>query len=250
MAWIPFTVSAQILPDPIYSAQSVNDFCQNAQQIVATTSLESINLVHGTFSSFVVSSSAPYEGPNLSSYNGDQPEGGDLPLTTQQFNNYQTMPYIGWVYPDVISCKLKNAESIQFHFGVSAAGAQAPCADVVTDTLAGVRATLTRFDSRWLFYDESRVVVEADLITQAGPVWTSGQPDNTKAVAIDRGDGILRLRGIALPVERTDPTSFVGPDKKGVYYCHLPSAHYVYALIRGFAQACGPQSEPVGVCID
>lgn len=249
-ALIPAIGSAQISPNPIYSVKSVNNFCQRAQQIVAGTELESINLVHNTFSSFVTSSSAPYEGLNLSSFNGDEPLGDDLALTTQQFNNYQTMPWVGWDFPDVISCKLKDTESIQFHLGEAAASTQGTCADVVAETVQQVYDSANDFDSRWILVEQEDIVIEPDLVTAAGPVWTSGQPGNTKAVAYDNGDGVLRLRGIALPVDRTDPTSFVGPDKKGVYYCHLPSPEYVFSLIRGFARPCGPQSGPVGVCID
>ena len=61
---------AEGLPD---SAASVDDFCQNAQQIIASTALESVNLTHSVDSSFIESSPAPYDNNpagNLAAYNG------------------------------------------------------------------------------------------------------------------------------------------------------------------------------------
>ena len=114
---------AQASNAALYSQEAVQRLCVDAQKVVSSTSLEAININHSSTDSMTFSSAAPYEGPNLSAYNGKEVPGDALPLTTQSFISYSTVRSTRWRYPETVSCKMKDAEAIRFHFGENAAGA-------------------------------------------------------------------------------------------------------------------------------
>jgi hypothetical protein len=224
----------------LYSVVAVDNFCARAQQIVSSTSLYPVVVGHSGLDDFTFSSSAPYEGPNLSAYNGKTDsrlgeDAGDLPLTVQQLVSHRVLGATGWVYPVVVSCKMKTAEAINFHVGAGWAGTQRSCRDVNQSTVADVYASLTSIERRTLRWQQGQIIFVADSFASSGPTWLYPLPYLPR-VAFVGADGLLRIHGLAITVARTDPTTAAGPDKKGSYYCHLPSPEYVRALILGQTQ--------------
>ncbi len=236
--WLPVTVGAQTNPQ-LYSVQAIDNMCTEAQKIISNTSLEAYAIRHNNLDSFLFSSSAPYEGPNLSAYNGKETPGDTLPLTVQQFNYFNMNPRTGWVYPETVSCKMKDAEAIQFHFGPTAAGAQSTCRAINEQTFADVFASLTSWQRRTLVYDENDIVFDDDVPKPSGPQWANplASPFAPKTIYFG-GDGLVHVQSIASIVARTNPTNLAGPDKKGSYYCHLPTPEHILAVLRGQVFPC------------
>ncbi len=223
----------------LYSQEAVQRQCIEAQKIIATTSIEAYSISHTSVQSMTFSSAAPYEGPNLSAYNGKETPGDALELTVQQFISYSTIPATGWRYPEVVSCKMKDAEAIQFHFGSDMAGTQQTCRDINEKIVADVFANLTSWQRRTLRYDENDIVFENDVPKASGPEWINPIFSPFPPATIILGnDGLLHIKSRASIVERTNPTTAAGPDKKGSYYCHLPTPEHVLATLRGQTAPC------------
>jgi hypothetical protein len=207
----------------LYSTAAVNSYCQEAQKIIAGTSLESINVLNDSFDALVASDAAPYE----------TPEGAVLPLTTQQLVTYGAYPD-GQAFPQVISCKMKSAAALQYFYGPDAAVPGATCKTVVEQTLAAVFNSLTNKELRNLAFTPEQVLVDADLVANSGPNWLTPFPADVASLG---ADGLLHLQAKSLPVPRFLPPFLpVPPEKKGVHYCHLPSAEYLRALVTGEVQ--------------
>ena len=95
----------------LYSTAAVNKICGNAQAIVTTTDLEVNNSIFSEWDGFVGSDAAPYSvtpGFPVPSYAVD--EQPDLPLTSTQHVIYGLYGTGNRDYPQVVSCKMKNAE--------------------------------------------------------------------------------------------------------------------------------------------
>lgn len=238
---LALTLAAQVAPatpsarSDVYSAQATNTFCVRAQQIIASTGLASFNVLHNEQTTFVNSAAAPYDGTNLGSYNGTlawNPTGNTMPLHTQQLISFRELGTTQLMYPVVISCKMKSAEGLNAMFGAGTAGAQKTCADIHRDTVARVYSTLTSVEQRTLKWTQDQIVYPADSMAVAGPNWVYPLPYLPR-VAFLGADGKLRLRGYAITVAQNDQSGLVGPDKMGVYYCHVASPDYVRALVTG-----------------
>jgi hypothetical protein len=229
----------------LYSGQVVRDYCIEAQKVTANTPLTATAVNHSSLAGFTPSSSAPYEGPNLSAYNAKGPTGNALPLTVQSWVNYATIPATGWQFPQIVSCKMKDAESIRFHLGQNNAGAQQDCRSVNQGTVARVYQTLTSAERRLVRYPQTSVVFDEDSITLAGPSWLGGLPNIRPALIYLGNDGLLHIRSNQNAVERTNPSDAAGPDKKGSFYCHFPAPEYVRSVVLGQYPACTAASLPV-----
>lgn len=232
----------------LYSGQVVRDYCIEAQKVTANSPLTALAVNHSSLEGFRPSSSAPYEGPNLSAYNGKESPGNALPLTVQSWINYATIPATGWQFPQVISCKMKDAEAIRFHLGQNNAGAQQDCRSVNQTTVAKVYQTLTNAERRLVRYPQTSVVFDEDSITLAGPSWLGGLPTFRPALIYLGNDGLLHIRSNQNAVERTNPSDLAGPDKKGSFYCHFPAPEYVRSVVLGQYPACTSISAPV-ICL-
>lgn len=245
MRWAPkifstAIVSAVMAVNPVwsgsrtdlYSVRGVNNYCAYAQMIVANTALQTINIVHdATYdsSSFTTSSAAPYDGPNSSRFSGQGSLGTDLYPTTQQMITSGVVPYTGFEYPKIISCKMKDAESL-VHYGWAPEATQSTCRAVNQMMVHDVYATLTNSERRYLRYQQTAVVFDDDVVTALGPGWLDSR---TSPQVYLGGDGQLHVRSQALPVARTNPSNLVTADKKGVYYCHFPAPEHFRAVITG-----------------
>jgi len=235
---------AQAALSALYSGQAVRDYCIEAQKVTASTTRTAINVNHSSLDGFRPSSSAPYEGPNLSAYNGKETPGSSLPLTVQQWVNYSTITRTGWQFPQIVSCKMKDAEAIRFHLGATAAGAQQDCRSVNQATLAKVYQNLTSAERRLVRYAQTSVVFDADIVTLAGPQWLGGLPTIRPTLVYLGNDGLLHIRSSANAVERTNPSDAAGPDKKGSFYCHFPAPEYLRNVVLGQFPACTANSFP------
>jgi hypothetical protein len=235
---------AQSAQSALYSGKVVRDYCIEGQKVTASTTRTAIAVNHSSLDGFRPSSSAPYEGPNLSAYNGKETPGGALPLTVQQWVNYATLPANGWQFPQIISCKMKDAEAISFHFGPTASGAQQSCRVVNEGTVARVYQNLTSAERRLIRYAQTSVVFDDDEITEAGPSWLGGLPRRVPTLIYLGEDGLLHIRSGQNAVERTNPSPLAGPDKKGSFYCHFPAPEYVRAVVLGQYPPCTASSDP------
>ena len=206
----------------LYSTAAVNDFCEEAQALLANTDAEAINVVHDDFDSFVQSKALPWAevGPF---------PGNDGPLTIQQYVTYGSYSTGNRGYPEIISCKTKGADAL-VALGVDVdAGPQGTCQDVNEATVEAVFASLTNYERRNLAFDEDEVVIEPDDVDYTGAYWLTPWPYD---VAYTEDDDLLHIRAKSLPVTHDFPYQMPG-QYMGVYYCHLIAPEYVRALVTG-----------------
>jgi hypothetical protein len=232
----------------LYSVAAVNSYCTKAQKVVSNTTLSSINLVHYArqivsqqgfplpdIADFTFSSSAPYDGPNLSAYNGKDTPGSALPLTTQQLVTYREVPASNTEIPIIVSCKMKSSEGLQHHFGPGAAGAQSTCKAMNQQTVAAVFATLTSSERRYLVYGESQIIFDDDQFLPSGPTWLGSIPVLIPLLLyVDSSVLHVASPAITVAVDFQDPS--VGNDKKGSYYCHFATPEYIRSVVTGQLQ--------------
>ncbi len=206
-------------------------FCTQAQKAVAGTALESTNVLQPSVEDFIASDAAPW----------DDEAGLALPLTTQQFTSTAPHPSEDRTMDTVVSCKLKSAEALQYHYGSDAAELGHLCLDAHAAVVDAVYDNLTPPELGRLVHDRSDVVLEPDLVSWGGPDWTSPFPPEVARIEVD---GRLHLRAKALVVPRVFPVPIVGPPKRGVHYCHLASPDLVRELVVGDITA-QPDAPPV-----
>lgn len=246
MLSMPGTASAASAKSNLYSVPAVDSFCTRAQQITASTTLVSLNIVHNDLTSFGASAAAPYDGPNLGSYGNtlyNYPLANAMPLQTQELLTSREVPTSGWAFPIVISCKMKSAEGIQAMVGPTAAGAQLGCKEVNQNTVAAVFANLTATESRYLRFRQDQIDFVNDVFSAAGPSWLFPLPEPPLVARIG-SDGRLKITGRAITVAQNDSSGAVTNDKKGVFYCHFPSPEYVRALVTGQVEPFLPAPPP------
>ncbi len=224
----------------LYSTAAVNRFCKEAQLIIANTPLSANNVVWDELGTpgvpfpppgipatgFIGSDATPYDGAT------------DLPLTTQQYVGYGA-DASGKEYPQVMMCKMKSWDALNYYFpGSASAGSN--CATINADTGAAVINSLTN--------DNQEPQVITDIVydnwsTYAGSQWTNSSP--APVAYISTVDGKLHIVGKQLYVARTNPSPFVGPPKKGVDYCQVIAPEYLREVITGKITAPTCAAPPV-----
>ena len=187
-------------------------FCAWAQQQIAGTSLLADVVTQTDYEDFVASK------PSAD------------PLTVQQYwSNRVDGPDS---LAQVVSCKMKTAERINFYSPVELPGeAPAVAVDQSCDTVQ--RAVLAEVLNS---IPRSQLVVPADTLqvdpeeqTFIGPMWLKPWP--FQPISRDE-EGLLHLHSRALYV----PFSWwiPMPDRfKGTYYCHLVAPDFLEAVLRG-----------------
>jgi hypothetical protein len=235
------TTGALATPSPrsdLYSLAAANRYCTAAQQKLVGITRRSINIVHyaypgsGGIIDFTFSSAAPYEGPNVTAYNGKETTGSLLALTTQQMVTYREVWGTDYEIPVLFSCKMKNAEAINFHFPGSGA-VQSTCKAINQDMANKVYASLTNFERRYLKHQQADIVFDDDEFAISGPSWLGLLPSFLPSPAYIGGDMKLHIYGEAIEVARGANIPGVGQDKEGSYYCHLIAPEYFRGLITG-----------------
>jgi len=217
----------------LFSIETTIGFCKSVQQIIASTTLESRNIVHNSWDSFIESSPAPYAGENVAAYNGPADSGETLSLTTHEFITLAKLPRAHRQFPQVISCKMKSSEAIQRFIGMEASLGKLACEDVNRQTVSDVFASFTKKEKKKLEFNENQIVFEPDVVARSGPEWLD---PSSLDVAFVGDDGRLHIESTTLlvPVDiDLPPPLALGEDKKGVQYCHLPSPAYIRLIAKG-----------------
>ncbi|MCK6370050.1 MAG: hypothetical protein L6Q83_01790 [Gammaproteobacteria bacterium] len=260
LALVSASASAGLARGHLYSTAAVNAICGDAQQIVTSTSLDVNNVIQSEWNAFVQSDAAPYSVvgffPPLS-YTPEQAP--NLPLTSQQHVIYGLYGTGNRDYPQVVSCKMKNAAYLNATIPGLGAVDQA-CSAVTQEIVDNVVASLTNPEVASVVVDgdkediiDDAVQFDADQVDTAGFAWTAGFPDHpypvlyrtevggplhVKASALivepHPAGAIFACNGIAGSLPPGVPLpSFCQPRKWGVRYCHLPAPEYVRAALTG-----------------
>ena len=230
----------------LYSTAAVKGLCKKAQQIIANTKLKAKNVNWkelGTRPYTIPSEGIPatgFIGSNATPYDGAE----DLPLSTQQYVGYGKDD-TGETYPQVIMCKMKSWDALNFYYPGSAASGS-NCADVNAKIGALVVASLTNRNQESLAIGS---VVYDNWLTYTGEQWTDSSP--APVAYLSNSDGKLHIVSKELYVARNNLSPFVGPEKKGINYCQVIAPQYLSRLLVGdiTAQRCDAPpvyQQPVG----
>lgn len=232
----------------LYSAAAVNKICGTAQQIAATTSLEVNNAIFSEWDGFVQSDSTPYSVvPGFPQPTYNPPQEPDLAFGSTQHVFYGLYGTGGRDYPQVVSCKLKNADYL-VKSGLDTGAVDQSCAAINEYYVNEVIASLTNPEQATVVMEEDDVIeLDPDALTTTGTAWTAGFPGSPYAVLYrETADGPLHVKSRSLVVPAAPPTilacnaspalqslSFCEPRKWGVRYCHLPAPEYIRAALTG-----------------
>ena len=190
----------------------LQDFCGEAQGLIATTDLKVTNILYDEFKEYTAS----------------KPEVTETDLKSSQFVLYEVDPKTDTPYSKIVSCKFKSADRIQTFRGDDAAGPQKSCGDINRQTVETVIANLGLTEEAL-----PKIVFDEDDPAMIGPQWLSPWPYQ---VAYWDQDATLHVRakGMLIPYSELIPM----PDEfKGVHYCHMIAPGYVKRLLTS-----GPNS--------
>jgi hypothetical protein len=187
-------------------------FCADAQQRMATTRLEVLNVVHPDYDGFVKSK------PRV------------RPFETEEFHWYEDDAHTRL---KMVSCKMKTVDHLRTEYGRDATGEEGTCAALNALTLRGVLARLPRGERRRLgFAGGSAVVFDEDVVVTSGPLWLEPFP-----LATIHADGSLHVVSKAMRKDWTDPRYQDAPVQfRGVRYCHLIAPDYLERVLLGYVQ--------------
>lgn len=255
------------------SIAAVNGFCGEAQRIITSSEVSVSNVIYHDWDAFVGSNATPYsviEGATPLTY--DPPVAPDLPLSSMQHIRYGEQGHTHRVYPQILSCKMKNAAYLQatdLTLLVIDEPCQAINAASLETLLNGLPHQLQRLIRRQVVFDE-------DALFASGAEWSEGFPDAPYPVLYRTSlGGPLHIKASALyisphPDDVPAPPpyenfvafcnatgghqGFLGsacePRKWGVRYCHVPSLEYLRLALNRQVQVpvCGTASADPRVC--
>ena len=188
---------------------SLDRFCIQSQADISAAKVPATVVLHTEYQSFVESKPAA------------------RPLRTEQYIWYADDAR---TQPKMISCKMKTADHIRTEYGADAVGEEGLCSDVNRMTLARVLESVSARERRKLkFAAGTRVVFDADEVTDNGPIWLAPFP-----MASLGADGALHLKSKAMRNDWLDPKLANAPARfKGTRYCHLIAPPYLLGILRG-----------------
>ena len=216
----------------LYSTNALNLFCQQAQQIVATTTLEAQVEIYDELEDFISSDATPYREDD-----GALEEPLPHVVTSFQVTSQQENEYV-----QGILCKLKSADGLNDAYpGLGAI--QSDCSAVNEAILDAVYDSLTAKEQGDAEETTSIItnIVFDTWLAYSGLQWTDGTPNTPFAYTTNNGQ-TLHLVAKELYVSVNNPFPFIGNEKKGVDYCQLPSALHILKLITG--QVIAPECDP------
>ncbi len=238
----------------LYSNAAVNKICSTAQQIVATTNLEANNSIFNDWDGFVQGDAQPYSiVPFAPLPDYGPPEAPDLPLSSAQHIFYADYGQGNRSYPQVVSCKMKNADYL-VKAGLDAQAQEQDCSAVNEYYVNEVIASLTNPEQASVVIEPDDEIVigdqvdlDADEETFRGSEWTAGFPEAPYPVLYrEYVGGDLHVKSRSLYVAANTETidacntmpdlqvfSFCTPRKWGVTYCHMPAPEYIRAALTG-----------------
>lgn len=195
------------------SASNLDEFCTEAQHVLAATTLTSENVVYADLDAFIKSKAAPE------------------PLVTRQFIYFEDRePGM----PRMISCKLKSADHLNAVYGARTAGHEGSCQAVNGLTLKRVRTARDDPDRPSGVFDD--VVLDPDETGPSGVVWLKPYP----MLYVDDAN-VLHIRSKALYVSWHDERFLQMPARfRGTHYCHLIAPSYLRRLLDGEVAVPGP----------
>ena len=197
-----------------YFSDSEENFCAQAQALIAPTGVTAKNKLHVEYETFVDSKVSAY------------------PLEVQQF--FSNPASENAELYTALSCKMRTAGSIADAYSEAGESVveveDTSCNFLITAMLNDAAGKVGAADT---VLKPSEIVVDDEKMTFMGPMWLSPWP----FVSAYRDEaGLLHLASRALYV----PWSIfipAPPAFKGVYYCHLPTPSYLEALLRGQIEA-------------
>ena len=208
--WVPVFIRVLVIWPITAMADSspplVDEFCTEAQHLLAATPLAAENVVYTDFDEFVKSKAAP------------------KPLITRQFIHYAAdQPGL----PERISCKLKSADHLNSEYGAGSAGHEGTCQAVNGLTLERVRMARGHSDQPSGVF--KKVVLDPDEVGPSGVVWLKPYA----MVRVD-ADNVLHIKSKALYVSWHDERFLKMPARfRGTHYCHLIAPSYLRRLLDG-----------------
>ncbi len=209
-------------PTSLLSSPPLDQFCSEAQQIIAKTRLRAENIVLADFNEFAPSKAVI------------------RPLSTRQHNTYADEQRTRLM---MVSCKMKTADHLRTENGPDAAGAEGLCADVNARTLANVLQGFTAAERRALRYDGGRAVfLDAEQVTTNGREWLAPYP-----IAWQGPEGGLHIMAKAQRNDWLDPRWLAAPPQfRGTRYCHLIAPDYLRDILLGSVTVGTAPPPPLG----
>ena len=189
-----------VLPSPTDAS-----FCQAVQQYMATTTMESDNMVFT-----------------------DMPEYRHSKPMVDPLQTYQVVSYAGQL-PVMVSCKVKGAAQIRSAFGENAAGEQKFCPDVAAVLQAQTVAGLKQAGQA-----DTAAKVAALVLDDNEPFMTGRDYLADFELSYVGEDGAVHLQSPGLFHDYDSWTTWILPEKfEGQAYCHLATPAYMTALATG-----------------
>ena len=167
-------------PPPSTDIANLDRFCIQSQADISAAKVPATVVLHTEYQSFVESKPAA------------------RPLRTEQYVWYADDAR---TQPKMISCKMKTADHIRTEYGADAVGEEGLCSDVNRLTLKRVLEGVSARERRKLKFEAgTRVVFDADEVTDNGPIWLAPFP-----MASLGADGALHLKSKAMRNDWLDP---------------------------------------------
>jgi hypothetical protein len=187
----------------------LSEFCTEAQQIIAGTTLRAENVLHVDKQAFAASKPSA------------------RPLRTEQFIAYEDEAR---ALPKIVSCKMKTSDHIATEYGAEATRGEGLCADINRHTLERVLRSMSAAEQRRLLFKRgTHVVFDAEERTTDGSVWLAPFPLTSVGA-----DGALHIKTRSMRNDWLDPALAQAPARfKGTRYCHLITPQYLARLLRG-----------------
>lgn len=192
--------SALVLPAP-----TAIEYCQVAQQVLASTTLAGENTVFT-----------------------DMPEYRHSKPAANPHRIYQVVTYAGQL-PVVVSCKVKTAAHLRAVYGTEAAGADLACAEMTRRARTKAVETLQTAGMT-----EAADRAAAFVVDENEPYLTGRDYLADFRASYVGDDGAVHLTSFGL-FQNYDSwiTRFLPWQVQGQHYCHLPTADYIAALATG-----------------
>jgi len=201
--------------DGVFDEAFLEDYCGvTAQKLIARTTLEAETVEFPELTGFVEDGLAtPYDGNEAA------------PLTAPQ--------YVG---AEQVLCKVKSWDALVEYYGDGAASEGGTCSDVNREIV----------DLAYAGYAPYFAVPRGDIVFDDWPAFT-GQEWSTQlpgvGAYVSASDGLVHIVGKAIAVERTNPSPFVGPERKGVVNCASVHPAYLWKLLVEGPAAVAPVCE-------
>jgi hypothetical protein len=197
------------------------EFCSDAQQLIASTTLRANNIVHTGYEAFVLS----------------KPKA--RPLETEQYHWYEDAAH---TQLKMISCKMKTTDHLRTEYGDDAAGSEGVCAAVNQRSLAVALQELRGSRRGSLRYTAGKnIVFDAEELTNIGPEWLK-----LHEIAWEDAAGALHVQSRAMRNDWLDPRYLGSPPQfRGTRYCHLIAPEYLQRLLTGEVTAPRARGEAV-----